>query len=359
MPKDSEPENLACLIAGRNLGDIVVHSEFFRRLASRNYAKRYIVWTRPQLAFLFLDIPNCEVICSQFPVGTAKQFNGGTAAAFFKAAMAIRRQRPDVTLDLVGDFRERWFARLAGSRRHVHIGWERDHPFAQLIRNPFGSGRPIVRVPVIVANAYSAYQIMLDILAPGRNDRQAAMAVSRSSVSRAGAMRVGLHPFASQPSKLWPAENWRIVARELLSRGVELNAFAAPNELTAAQSLFSEFGPRVSIFTGTISEFAHALTNLDILIGLDSFSVHMAHRQGVRSITINAGTPTELWAVPSGRTLGGAGGCAYYPCYNIAKCQNTAYENACVRSVSPSDVLNAIKSIDGGRQMSDLCAGSR
>jgi heptosyltransferase-3 len=347
MSNQMQPEELACLIAARNLGDIVVQSDFLRKLAARNYARRYLVWTRPQLEFLFSDIPNCDVICSQFPVGTTKNFGLATALLFIKAAVTIRRRRPSVTLDLVGDFRERWFAQIVGSRRHIHIGWEPGHAHSRLIRNPFGIGRPLVEVPAKTASVYSAYQTVLNLLAPDPSHPSARQILPTPLISSQWPQRVGLHPFASQPSKLWPAGNWKLLTRQLLSRGATLTAFAAPSEREAVKSLFAEFGDRVAIFTGTMREFAHALTGLDLLIGLDSFSVHMAHRQGVASVTINAGTPIELWAVPSGRTLGGSGGCVHYPCYNIPKCRGTSYEYACVKSVSPVQVLDAVDAAIG------------
>jgi heptosyltransferase-3 len=345
MAEQRQPERLACLIAGRNLGDIVVWSNFFKKLVARNYAQQYLVWTRPQLAFLFEDTPNCTVVCSQFPVGTTKQFDGAAALRFLKAALTIRRRRPSITLDLVGDVRERWFARIVGSPRHIHVGWAPNHPHARLIRNPFGSGRAYITVPANVPNVYDAYGRMLDLLAPRENEadtfRREPSAISASNRP----LRVGLHPFASQACKLWPSDNWRQLSRELLLQGAELIAFGAPTEQSALQLIFAEFGSRVALVAGSIAEFARAVAELDILVGLDSFSVHMAHRQGIRSITINAGTPSQLWAVPSGQTLAGSGGCTYYPCYNIPQCEGTVYEHVCVKSVTPGQVFVAINNL--------------
>jgi heptosyltransferase-3 len=155
-------------------------------------------------------------------------------------------------------------------------------------------------------------------------------------------LKIGIHPFASQPSKLWPRENWQDLTRELLSQGASVTAFGAPHELSELQSMFTPFGAAISFFAGSLEYFADEVSKFDIIVGLDSFSVHMAHRQGVRSITINAGTPASLWAVPSGVTLGTSGGCAHYPCYNVAQCQHTPYEFACVKSTSPKQVIDAI-----------------
>src|ERR1700733_8453730 len=72
-PSDVQ-ERLACLIVAHNLGDAVIQSRFLALLAAAGYARNYLVWTRPQVAFLFEDVPDCRIVCSQFPIGTDKQF---------------------------------------------------------------------------------------------------------------------------------------------------------------------------------------------------------------------------------------------------------------------------------------------
>lgn len=339
MGKSSEP--LACLILARNLGDIVVQSGFVKRLVAAGYAERYLIWTRPQLAFLFKNIRDCTVVCSQFPVGTSKQFTIPEALRFLQAVRTVRRQRPTVSLDFVGDFRERWFSRLIGSSVHLHVGWSPDHPYARLIRNPFGPGRPLVTISPDVQNVYDAYERFVDSLVPPGGPPWTLRQSRDASTSLRG-LKIGIHPFASQPSKLWPCENWQRLARELLSQGADVTAFGAPQERPALQSMFASFGAGLRFFAGTLEDFAGEVSNFNVMVGLDSFSVHMAHRQGVRSVTINAGTPASLWAVPSGITLGGSGGCAYFPCFNVARCRRTPYEFVCVKSTSPKQVIDAI-----------------
>jgi heptosyltransferase III len=304
------------------------------------------------MAFLFKDVPDCEVLASAFPVGTAKQFGPAALPVFLRTVWEIRRRRPSITLDLTGDVRERWFARLLAGRSHVHIGWAKGHPYRRLIRNPLGAGRPLVTVPADVPSVYAAYELMLEALAPSSAStraREASLAACGGHKERdgGGGLRIGMHPFASQPSKLWPAPHWRQLAVQIAGRGAHVTAYAAPAERRELEALFAGLG-EVELVTVEIEEFAERLRTLDLLVGVDSFAVHMAYRQGIRSVTINAGTPPQLWAPPRGRGLGGAGGCKHYPCYNVAPCRGTAGEYACVRSVSPADVLSAIDAMGIG-----------
>jgi heptosyltransferase III len=249
----------------------------------------------------------------------------------------VRRRRPSVSMDLIGDLRDRLFARLAGTPRHLHIGWAEGHPFNRLIRNPLGVGQPFVTVPNELRNVYAAYEFMLHKLAPTRGTPPAAGVVRAAS-----ALRVGLHPFASQACKLWPAANWQQLTRDLLDGGAKVSAFGSPSEEPALQALLGEFGERVRLVTGSIVNFASETSDLDVLVGLDSFSVHMAQRQGARTVVINAGNPGDLWAPPLGAVLASSGGCARYPCYNVPSCEGTVGEFACVKSVDAGHVLRAV-----------------
>lgn len=327
-----------------NLGDAVIQSRFIRLLSAAGYARNYLVWTRPQVAFLFDDIPNCHLVCSQFPIGTDKQFGVRSVLPFAKAVVKIRELNPSVTIDLIGDARDRWFARIAGSRHHVYPGWAPGHPFARLIRNPFGTKTAAMVVPATLTSVYDAHQMLLQRLVSGATSAGPAPAHTPWHLARpAKAMHVGLHPFASQKCKLWPDENWRLLAEKLLQdESVQITAFGSPAERDVLERLFAPLIPRVGLVTTSLVEFARRTSELDVMIGLDSFSVHMAERQGVRSVLINAGNPAGLWSTPGGTTLAGSGGCNYYPCFNIPKCAGTDFENACVKSVSVDDVLGAI-----------------
>lgn len=329
-------ENLACLIVARNLGDAVIQSEFLRKLEVSGYARQYVVWARPQVAFLFEDIPNCEVICSQFPVGTTKDFGRKNAWKFFVAAWRVRRLRPSVSLDLIGDFRERFFARLVGALRHLHIGWQAGHPFAQIIRNPFGRGRPAIEVPAKIPNVYQSYGLFLSHLTGGKQDSLLSHVKSLPD----GKLKIGLHPFASKRCRMWPEQNWLAVAEQLVRDGHEITLFGAASERATLERMFNPILSQVSVYTKSLADFTQKVAELDLFVGLDSFGVHMGQRQGVKSVLINAGSDPSMWPPPNAALLAHSGGCAHYPCNNVTKCDGTEDEFICIRSVAPDEVLS-------------------
>lgn len=331
-------EKLVCFIVARNLGDAVIQSAFLRKLASTGYAEGYIAWVRPQVAFLFKDIQNCQIVCSQFPVGTTKDFGLKNFWKFLNAAWFIRRLRPSMSMDLIGDFRERFFANLLGTPRHLYISWASGHPFNDIIRNPFGRGRPEFEIPANCPNIYHAFGLMLAFLSKGKS----ASILSDTKSCNSKLMKIGMHPFASQQCRLWPDDNWLAVATTLLEAGHELTLFGAAAERSDLERIFAPLLPRVSIFTRSLAEFTDKVAELDLFVGLDSFGVHMAQRQGVNTILINAGSNPAVWPPPSSNLLAKSGDCKYYPCNNVSKCEGTEYEFACIRSITPDDVLRTI-----------------
>lgn len=345
-----------CLIASRNLGDITIVSSNFRRLAAQRVADRYVVWTRPGMAFLFDGIPDCIVVESNFPVGTNKGFNRKTVGRFFRAAWRIRRLRPTWTVDYVGDFRERFFARLVGSRSRLHIGWGAGHAHREIIRNPFGDGSPTYVVPAEVPNVYAGFAAFTDFLVDALGDGHA-LASAEPAAQAARTLRVGLHPFASQDCRKWPAASWTALATRLMSAGVELAAFGAIEERAALEAMFSGFGESVRIVTRSLADFSEEVSRLDVMVGLDSFSIHIAERAGVHSVLINGANDPTLFAPPHAAVLKSSGGCVAWPCYNRPKCIASSAEYVCIRSIDVDRVYAAISAQleqAGGRPLARL-----
>lgn len=332
--------DLACLISARNLGDAVGHAQALEQLAARRYARRFLVWTKPESAFLFEKISDCDVVTCRFPIGTATRFAPSDLAALWRAGREVRRRVPDVTIDLVGDVRERWLARLAGSRRHLHIGWAADHPYANLIRNPFGPGRPTVTIPASLPNVYAAQDLFVRTLC----GNVAATGHRIAPKPLSARMRIGLHPFASQNCKLWPLQNWEALAGSLLSAGHRLTAFAAPSELAQLRDACGRHVDDVALVTRPLREFDDAVAALDLMIGLDSFSVHIAHRHAVRTIMLNAGNPPTLWQPPEGATLCAGSLCARHPCYNVPRCEK-GKRFICIRGLTVERVVDEVAQI--------------
>jgi len=330
---------LACLISGRNFGDALIQSIFLKQLINRGFSEKYIVWTRPESAIFFSDIPNCKVITSFFPVGTNKKVNWAGLRSLLSAVRILRSQSIDVTLDMFGDIRERCLAFMISSKSHKYIGWSVGHQFNKNIRNFFGQGRPVCFINKEKINIYDAYQSFVNVLT---NNHANNCELSTKPIISEGLLKIGLHPFASQECRLWPSEKWIELAQTLVHRGHHITVYGAPSEHSKIESIFGKQATMIRFFTGSIPEFINDLTTIDILVGLDSFSVHIASHIGLKTIVISGASHPEMWAPPNSEVVFSSGGCPHYPCMNKPKCRGTNFEYSCIKTVEVNSILRML-----------------
>jgi heptosyltransferase-3 len=160
--------------------------------------------------------------------------------------------------------------------------------------------------------------------------------------TRSGSARIGVHPFASQDCRKWPAASWIDLVTQLLDAGLEVTAFGSGIDRPALDEMFGIFGNRVRIVTTGIPDFARELAGLDLLVGLDSFSVHMAENVGTPSVMLNGANNPVLYAPPHAKVMSSSGGCAAWPCYNKPTCIGGPAEYVCIRSIAVQRVRDAV-----------------
>ena len=332
-----------CFLSARNLGDAVMHADFIRRLQRIGRAERWIVWTFAQARFLFEDLRDTEIICSDFPMGaTGRTFVKGGWRSFFAAARRIRAMKPDETVDLVGDLREYLTLLLIGAPRLYSPEWETGHPFRRHIHAmPFRSGRPM-SVPAKLLNLYEAQNQMLTTIAPGA--KLDLDMLPRVPLREGRALRIGLHPSASVPFKLWPVENWRVLVTMLHRAfpGSSFTLFGAPNEMPVLKALAARLDAPHELFTSSLQEFKARISQIDLLVGLDSFSVHLAHSRGVPSVVLVGANNQRIFTPPSGLAVTHPGRCTVQPCGGRPSCVGTSHQYSCMVDILPQDAMNAV-----------------
>ena len=334
---------IACFVSARNLGDAVLHADFLNKLQRSSYARRWIIWTFPQAAFLFEAVPDSQIVCSDFPMGaTARSFFKGGYRSFVKGVRLIRSLRPEVTLDVVGDLRERFALRLLGAGTRLSAEWEDGHPFRRHNRMlPYRPGQ-LLSIPASETSLYAAQRRMLRALAPNELDEREQFSPVRFVVGEA--LHIGLHPFASATFKLWPESHW-VTLVEILSERFPESKFTLYGA-SSDQAVLDRLSPMIKapheLATGSLREFRDRISDLDLLIGLDSFSVHLAHSRNVPSVVLVGANDARVFTPPSARAVVHPGVCEFQPCGGRTKCVGTAFQYACMNSITPMDVLSAV-----------------
>lgn len=331
----------ALLLVAHNLGDAVITAGFLEHLHSATPHLDWTVLCRPEAAFLFEGAPGIErVLPNRFPVGTNKQFNITAALKLLRTLGGLRKEGLVCSLDFIGDFRDVGIARLAGSRKHYSPVWPDGHPFRRIIRP---APRRWIHTPLPISseckNLYKAMEGMIEQIAADIGVHALPPATPRfNHAAKISHCRIGLHPFATQACKLWPAAHWQSLAKGLLRDGYELQAFAAPSERAELVELFGELIADSQLLTQPLPDFFSAVRDLDLLIGLDSFSVHVAHSAGIRSIMLNGANDPGMWVPPSCTSLQEPAQCGNQPCLNRPSCSGTN-EFDCMKRIQPGNVL--------------------
>lgn len=291
------------------------------------------VLTKETFRDIFLNVKSVShVLCCDFPIWYNKNF------CVVKAIHSWRKlcqTNYDVVLDYIGDFRHRYIGFFCGGKKFVTVERENGHPFNNLIRQGLGflSGERII-IPNSLVNIYDQIKFVLEqvgLTFTSENKRKC----------RKYTM-IGIHPSASQKCKIWEYDKWKTLIRELLNCGTKICIFGAPQEREILEKHFGDlFSENVEIFTGTLMQFMGKLRIVDVLIGLDSFSVHAAYAVGVPNIMICGANDYRMWQTPLTKVVVPKKDCCqYWPCYNKPNCGGR-YD--CIKDISVEDVLMIVQ----------------
>lgn len=332
-----------CFVSARNLGDAVFHAEFLKALIADGFAPSCVVWTFPAARFLFQSIDHCEVVTSAFPMGaTIGSFLRGGVVSFLRAAWKLRRRRPAATLELVSDVRERVACRLVGAPRHLTPQWEPGHDFRRHIRG-LPHRKSALSIPAEAKNVYAAYDRLLWAML-GHGSQAFSGRLTR--VSAAEECLIGVHPSASAACKLWPEPYWIALLAAIARRrpNAHFLLFGAAANRAGLEALRARVANlHVDVITSSLPEFRHRLAHATVLVGLDSFSVHLAHSLGVPSVVLVGANDPALFSPPSSVAVYRESDCPFQPCGGKPRCAGTSFQYACMKAIAPGDAELAIE----------------
>ncbi len=165
---------------------------------------------------------------------------------------------------------------------------------------------------------------------------------------KAGDKLLVIHPAASCPSRIWPAERFARVADRLAQRyGFKVVIVSDPKDRQKAQAMASHMQVKALNLAGrtSISQLASVLKRSSLFISTDSGPMHVATALGVPVITIfgrsQPGLSPKRWG-PLGvksRVLHKTAGCVVCLAHNCRK------DFACLKATTVDDVLAAAESL--------------
>ena len=317
-------------IEARNFGDAIIKDAIISQYGSAYPDKQIDVWTKWQFASIFARNKRIhKLYLAGFPIAGMKSWN---VIGLIKKIWALRRERYDLAVDTVGDFRERFLLWLIRPERLVSIEREEGNPFNRLIRRGLSFLIEPVNVAREMVNVYDQSAYLLEYLGV----RREIGALDDQQVQK-GNKVIGIHPFASQVCKMWSWEKWNELYAGLLARGYGVWFFCSPKERQTLEKYIKIHGD-TRIVAGSLQEFLKELQQVDLLVCLDSFAVHASCSLGVRSIMLNGANDFRIWQTPLTQVVMGSTDCEHWPCYNKPKCE----DYRCIHSIEPETLLKHI-----------------
>jgi ADP-heptose:LPS heptosyltransferase len=156
---------------------------------------------------------------------------------------------------------------------------------------------------------------------------------------RPGDRWVVVHPGASAPSRRYPIESFAAVVRTLAGEhGVRVVLTGGPGEVEAISELGEAGGRGVDVLHGLdLAHLAALISIAPVLVGNNSGPAHLAAAVGTPVVDLYALTNLQHapWGVPS-RVL-----THDVPCKGCRKSVCPLGHHACLRGVTPADVVDA------------------
>jgi heptosyltransferase-3 len=337
-----------CVLSPRNFGDAVVQARLAVGLERGiGESSSVVVFTRPQFVqqFRFLGFGG-RIYEAEFPMGARKAFSIAAAARLATQLIQLRRCRFTLVVNELGDIRENLIARLIGPHSTVAPVWAAKHPMRRMLWCPDAIA-PSLPVPVAAAtvNVYEvqgtlASRLSKLLLVPV--EPQTRPALGNRPSSRAG---IGLHPFATQECRMWPALQWRALAQRLAELGERVSLYGLPEEISAFRrqaGLDSRASASIAFVSDSLPGLAARIARLRLLICLDSFAMHLAHAVQTPALVINGGNSSAMWLPIGTSFLENGGRCPAHPCYNNPTCRAAGMEAfACIRGIPVEAVFQA------------------
>lgn len=324
----------AVLVSGRSFGDAIMVAFFLKTLEKNNSEILFDIITKEKYCIFYEDLSIVDsVMFLNFPYMQLKSnITKGLIKGTLKDYFTIRKikRHYDFAVDFLGDVRERTILSMLDIDKIYSIERGEGNEFNQLIRRGLSSKVVNVNVCNDVMNFYEQMNVIYMKLFGSKlysiNHRQI------------NVKTIGIHPFASQPSKLWKYENWNNLISLLINDGYKVIIFCAPSEKESLIYNISS-NENVKIVCGDIKVFFSELKKVDLLIGLESFSIHASNYLNIPNISLVGAQNGNLWKSPTTTIIQGKSFCGHWPCYNKpCKC-----EFDCMNSISVDEVYASIK----------------
>ena len=275
MPKTS---NNILVIRLSAMGDVAMTVPVLRALTQQHPELKITVLTRAFFSPFFRDLENVEVFSADVE-GEHKSISG-----LFKLAKTLNKKRFYVVADLHNVLRSKILKKFISCKRFISIDKGRKE------KRLLTSGKVFKQLKTThqrYAEVFVGLGYTIDLSNPSFPKPVVLNKKLQSLLGDHSKKRIGIAPFAAHEGKMYPLDLMKVVIEEL-SKEHQIVLFGGGSKEIQILNDFESISENILNAAGKLSldEELDLISNLDVMLSMDSGNAHIAAMLGVKVITI-------------------------------------------------------------------------
>ena len=256
----------------------------------------------------------------------------------------LKKQKFNYILNCTGDYRENLIGKLIRPKYNISLKISKNHPVKKYIKYKYDFlTNHKIEIPNDIINIYDIYNQISVFF----NLKRYKIDIGKIKSNKNNI--IGIHPLSNENYKMWEWYKWIKLIEKLHEDKYKIYIFCAPHEEYFIQDIFSSvLNEDIKISAQDIHGFINKLSEVKLLVGLDSFAVHISYLLNINSIIINGPVDSEVWKTPLSHVISNSNICKYYPCKKKV-CEGSDIEYQCIKTIEVYKVYDQIiKCIQNG-----------
>ncbi len=265
------------------MGDVAMAVPVLSALEKQHPTLKISVLSKPFLKPLFVDLKNVTFFAAEVD-GKHKGFFG-----IYKLFTELKSLNIDAVADLHNVLRSkilRTFFKLSSAKvSFIDKGRSEKHALTQAKNKVF---KQLKSTHERYADVFRNLGFKLDLSAPEFPPKKELSSEILKITGIKNTKWIGIAPFAQYGSKMYPIDLMEEVIAELSKQPVKIMLFGGgQREIELLESLENKFANTLNIAGKlNLSQELKLISNLDVMISMDSGNAHFAAMMGINTITI-------------------------------------------------------------------------
>ena len=265
------------------MGDVAMVASVLREFTEQNQSAEIIMVSRPAFKSFFDGIPNLIFHAIQ-PKTNHKGIDG-----LYKLYQELRSYKPTAIADLHDNLRSRaisTFFRLTGLKiKRIDKGREEKKALTREHNKIF---KPLRQTVERYADVFRALGFNIKLSHHITKSPQPIPAKAENLYTSKTSKKIGISPFAQHLYKVYALEKMEVVIASLSNSGYDLFIFGGgKSEQTVAEKWAERYSNTYNLIGNyNLKEELAIISNLDLMLSMDSSGMHMASLMGVPVVSI-------------------------------------------------------------------------